>query len=111
MTPDIQDFKMVFVAWSNSDLTEGRGYSIPYAVCESKSTALRLGRKKSVQGSDCRVTREIALKVDGKWLGPTRIERSSKEDDAGDERIAKRIAAIEKAKAAGLTADEIAAIR
>lgn len=47
--------KTYYSVYTNSDLTEGRGYHIPLALCESESTAVRLGKKKYVQGSDCPV--------------------------------------------------------
>ena len=41
-TIEIQESKTVFIAWTNTDLTEGRGVQIPLAVCESQTTAKRL---------------------------------------------------------------------
>jgi len=69
----IEDTKDVYVAWSNTDLTEGRGGQIPKHVAEVYETAVRLGHKGSVQGCDCPVTKELAVKVGGKWLAPARI--------------------------------------
>jgi len=33
--------RIVYVAMTNTDLTEGRGWQIPLAVCEAESTAIR----------------------------------------------------------------------
>jgi hypothetical protein len=48
----VQMHGVAHVVWCNSDLTEGRGYEFPMFVCESQVTALRLGRKRGVQGTD-----------------------------------------------------------
>ena len=64
----IEDSKKVWVAWSNTDLTEGRGKPIPKAVCEEESTAVRLGKKGDVQGSDCYISESIAVKLNNHQL-------------------------------------------
>lgn len=113
MTERIAKVFDVWVAWSNTDLIEGRGLEIPYAVCLSETTALRMGEKKSVQGSNCRVTKEIAVEIEGqarRLYGPTRVHHPSQEDKKHDKRIARKRAAIERAKELGMTAEEIAAI-
>lgn len=42
----------LFVAWRNSDLTEGRGRNIPITVCESAFLAEKAAKGKSTQGSE-----------------------------------------------------------
>jgi len=103
--------KPVYVAWSNSDLTEGKGREIVHAVCESRTTAIRHGEHQSVQGSNCRVTEELALRVGGRWLAPTRIVPASKEDLAVDKRRQEWDQAIAKGRAAGLTDADIEALQ
>lgn len=103
--------KPVFVAWTNTDLTEGRGNSVPLAVCSLESTAIRLGQGKNVQGSDCNITKETAVKVDGKWLAPARIIFPTKEDEQRDLEMNERTEATRKAKAAGLSDEDIKALR
>jgi len=106
----IQETKTVWVAWTNTDLTEGRGQSYPKAVCEKEATAIRLGRKGSVMGSDCHITEELSVKVNGIWLYPARLQHATSDDDQAQAHIDGRRAAIEKAKAAGLTDEDIRAL-
>lgn len=106
--------KSVFVAYSNTDLTEGRGRDFPIAVCELKSSALRLSKGRYVQGSDGPV-RAATLKIfDGEWYAPlciVKIESPTKEDIAAQSIIDCKAAAIQKAKDLGLTDAEIAQIQ
>lgn len=104
---NIQDMKPVFVAWTNSDLTEGRGISLPFVVTDSPETAHRLGAGKAVQGADCRVSQHLALKVDGLWLIPGYVHTESQEDR--DERLyrEKKQDIMEKALEKGLTVEDI----
>jgi len=104
---EIQETKQVWVAWTNTDCTEGRGYQYPKAVCDSEACAIRLGHKGSVQGSNCSITEQIAVKVNNNWLIPGRIVRATKEDDVKQKRIDAKKAVFEKAAAAGLTEEEI----
>lgn len=100
----------VWVAWTNTDRTEGRGWQVPLHVAESPETAARLGHKGSVMGCDCEVTKEIAVRVDGKWLVPGRIAPESREDVAAREKREARETAIAKARAAGLSDADIASL-
>lgn len=99
-----------YVAWTNTDLTEGRGSSFPLAVCQKEATALRLGKGQYVQGCDCDVTKVELVEHDGRWYGPIRLVYPTVEDNAAQARLDKKHAATEKAKAAGLTDAEIAAL-
>ena len=101
----------VWVAWTNTDLTEGRGYRYPLAVCESETTADRLGQKKYVMGSACPVTKEVAVRVHGSgWLVPGAIHPETDEDKKARAILEARRAAVQKAKDAGLTDEEITAL-
>ena len=93
-----------YVVRSNSDLTEGRGYHISIALCESKSTAIRIGKGKYVQGLDCPVDEVAAIKLDGKWYVPLDAVRIEKATDA-DKQADAKAQAIKKARALGL--DEV----
>lgn len=104
---EIENTKQVWVAWTNTDLTEGRGFPIPKAVCEMASTAVRLGRKGSVQGSDCHVTEETAVKIAGRWLVPGKIHTATKEDKAAQDKADARAGALSRAKEAGLTDEDL----
>lgn len=116
--PVVEEVKPVFIAWTNTDCTEGRGYQIPKAVSFSQSCAIRLGRKGSVQGSDCQVTESIAVRLKGYgWLAETNFHVPSRQDEEGDAQIAvkkrneqRKRDALERAKAAGLSAEDINAL-
>lgn len=107
------DRKTVWVAYTNTDLTEGRGWQVPLAVCELRSTALRLGKGKYVQGCDCPVKPTEMIMVSGKWYVPAcavRIVEPSAADRAAQAADKARIDAIEKARSAGLSDADIAII-
>lgn len=104
---DIKETKDVYIAWSNTDLTEGRGFPIPHAVCDSETTAIRLGVGKDVQGCNCTVRRSIAVKIDGQWLAPTRIHTPTREDSKRDALVKKKKDVFKKIKDAGFTDEEI----
>lgn len=108
---EIQESKEIWVAWTNTDCTEGRGRQIPKAICATKATAIRLGRRGYVQGSDCPVSCEVAVKVKGRWLVPGEITPPTKEDDKSQQVLDKANAALDKAKDAGLTDEEIKMLR
>ena len=104
---EISDVMEVFVVWTNTDCTEGRGYQYPIHVCQKKSTAIRLSKRKGVQGTDAEVTTGLAVKVNGSWLADVRIERPTAEDDRAQEVIDAKNAVIEKMVAAGISDDEL----
>jgi hypothetical protein len=107
----IEDTKSVWVAWTNTDRTEGRGRRIPLHVCESRETAVRVGRKGCVQGTDCQVTEELAVKVNGKWLYPGVLVPETTVDAQLRAKREAKDAALAKAREAGLSAEDIAALR
>ena len=99
--------KKVYVAWTNTDMTEGRGKVIPLAVCECRATAIRMGANGSTMGSDCAVTECIAVEIEGRWLAPAQIHLPTIEDRKVQESMNKRDDAIKKARAAGLSEEDI----
>ena len=99
-----------FVAWTNTDCTEGKGWRVPLAVCETQATAIRLGSKGSVQGSDCEVSKVDLYRINGLWYGPIQLRGTTNEDMREQEKLDNRAKALEKAKAAGLSDDEIKAL-
>ena len=107
---EIQERKTVWVAYTNTDCTEGRGKEIPKAVCETEATAIRLGKKGYVMGSDCPVRESLALKVKGVWLVPGLIVPENDDDKATQSKINKKREALEKARKAGLTEDDLKAL-
>ena len=110
----------VFVVMTNADLTEGRGRGSAHLVCETATTAARLGRGKYVQGADCPVLEVEPALINGElWipLNMVPIQRATTEDLATEHRLAlearragRQAAAIARAKAAGLSDDDIAEI-
>lgn len=109
----MNDTRHVYVAYTNTDCTEGRGRDVPIAVCALESTALRLARQRYVQGSDGPVRRIELLKIDGLWYVPALavdVIEPTKEDEVMQKQRDVKRAAIEKARAAGLTDDEINAL-
>lgn len=109
--PEIKETKTVWLVLANTDDTEGRGREYVKHVTETQATAIRLGRKGYVQGGDCPVIRGMAVKINNTWLCPREIEKPTAEDIRTQERINAREAAIEKARALGLTDEEIAAMK
>ena len=105
--------RTVWVAYTNTDRTEGRGHDVPIAVCATKATALRLARGQYVQGSDGPVRTMELVKIDGKWYAPRAaitVVEPTREDIAAQPAIDAKREAVAKAKAAGLTNADLAAL-
>lgn len=105
--------RTVYVAYTNTDCTEGRGSDIPIAVCAIEATATRLARNRYVQGSNGPVRKMELVNIDGQWYAPGQcytIIEPTQEDIAAQKFIDTKRAAIEKAKAAGLTDDDMRAL-
>jgi hypothetical protein len=95
---------------TNSDLTEGRGRQYTAHFCKLRATAIRLAKGQYVQGGNCPVSPVEVLVLDGKRVLPMSLINviyPTKDDEVEEMRIAARVAALEKAKAAGLTDDDI----
>ena len=107
--------KFVYVAYRyNADHTEGRGYDIPIAVCEIEATAIRLAKGRYIQGSNGPVRKVELVEVDGKFFCPdsaVSIIKPNSQDIEAQVKMDAKTAAIEKALAAGLTEDEISALK
>lgn len=116
----IEDTRNLYAVYINSDRMDGLGYNYPRYFCESLYTAQRLAKGGDVMGSDGAVTKVSLVKINGGWYAPFslgQLERASSEDRAAQERDrvqleaeTRRIAATEKAKALGLTDDDIRAL-
>jgi hypothetical protein len=105
--------KTIWVAYTNTDCTEGRGQDVPIAMCETEATALRVARKRYVQGSDGPVRTMEIVKIDGKWYVPSAaitIVGPTREDIAAQEVIDAKRQAVAKAKAAGMTDADLLAL-
>ena len=104
---EVQETKRVWLAIGNTDCTEGRGRPLIRFVCESEATARRLGKKGSVQGSDCDTQESIALRVDNRWLVPGYIESCTESDIKMQDAINKRSILMDRVRKAGITEDEM----
>lgn len=104
----------VFVVWTNTDLTEGRGGEYPLCVCRLEATAKRRAKGNYVMGTDCSITKEKAYLIDNKWYMLGGIDNGNDEDIKVEKELAaerelkiKIDAAIAKAKEAGLNDADI----
>ena len=105
--------EVVWVAVTNTDLTEGRGAAKAHAVCEAKATAIRRGKGASVQGCNAELVESVAIRDSRSptgWLVPGSIEHPSKEDQAAQKAVDARKEAIRAARDAGLTDEQIKAL-
>lgn len=107
---DVTERRDVWLVLSNTDCTEGRGREYVKYVTETEATAIRLGLKGYVMGSNCPVVKGFAVKINNTWFAPCEIRPPSKEDTTTQERIDRQRAAHQKAIAAGLTDEDIKAL-
>jgi len=101
--------KELWVVWTNTDLTEGKGYEVPLYICMLESTAIRLAKGVNVQGSDGRIS-SIANNGEGThvWaIAPVKIVFPSKEDKDRELKILQFRAIANKALELGLSTEEI----
>lgn len=108
--PTIKDVVTVWTVWTNTDLTEGRGYSFVYAFCKTEATAKRFARGCGVMGSDGDITEEKAYLINGKWNSLILIKCPNEEDKKIDIQLQNKRDALAKAKSLGLTEEEIQAL-
>lgn len=109
----MKENQTVWVAYTNTDCTEGRGMDVPIAVCAAEATAIRLARKRYVQGFDGPVRKMELVKIDGKWFAPYDaivVIEPTREDIADQGMIDAKRNVMAKAKSAGLTDEELAAL-
>lgn len=106
---EILESKDIWLTIRCRDNNEGRGPSYVMHVCESKETAIRLGKKKYVQGSDCPVEKGVAIRISrSRWLVPGQIEMETKDDTRLREERERRELLMEKMKKQGFSEEEIA---
>ncbi len=73
------------IAWgvrTNTDLTEGKGEEYFEIFCRLKETAIRLGHKRYIMGSDCPIEQVTLHKINNKWYGPVRVNYGNNQDIA-----------------------------
>lgn len=113
--------KKFYVAYTNTDCTEGRGSEIVFAISECESTVIRVGKKRYVQGSDCPIQEAELVNIDGKFYVPIHyvpftqptIEDRKNEAALYAERElkAKKDEVLVRAKSLGLSDEEIKLLR
>lgn len=109
----MSETEKLWAVHTNSDLTEGRGRQFVRYWCKLQATAIRLAKRGYVQGSDCPISQIDVLILDGKRVLPANlinIEPPTPADEAAEKEIEARDAALSRAKAAGLSDDDIAII-
>jgi hypothetical protein len=102
--------KEIFCLFTNTDLTEGRGAQVPLALCEVEQTAKRLAKGKYIMGSDAPCSKVKMIEVAGVWYVPASavtIHKPTKEDAALQSKIDDFREALQKAKDAGLSEEDI----
>ena len=103
----VDEEKPIYIVWTNTDLTEGRGGTRPIAYCVTLTTAKRLAKGKYVQGTDCPITEEIAVRNNGYWYSKVHLAHPTKEDKELDKKLQENKEILEKLKQSGLTLEDI----
>ena len=78
--------RTVWVAFTNTDCSEGRGRDVSIGVCATEASARRLARNRYVQGSDGPVLPMELMKIDDKWYEltpPIEVIESTVDDNIG----------------------------
>lgn len=112
---EFQKTKKAWAVVTNTDCNEGRGYEKTFAVCELKATAIRKGKGKYIQGSNCPVHEVDIYMINNRWYIPMEPEFPTKEDEnlevifrAEDAKRKKIEEALQRAKGLGLSEEELA---
>lgn len=66
-TEKVLPCRTVWVAYTNTDLSEGRGVDVPIAYCAIEATAKRLALRQYVQGHDGPVRAMEVVRINGEW--------------------------------------------
>lgn len=107
----------LYVIKTNTDLSEGRGYIYPLAVCSSMTTATRLARGKYIQGGDCPIEEVETITIGSKRYLPfdaVPIQWPTNEDRDNDRRKTKletKLKLLSKLRLLGLTDEEISILQ
>lgn len=117
----MSDTKTIYVAYTNTDCTEGRGQEIAFAVSECESTVIRLGSKRYIQGSNCPIEQRQAVKIENRWyvpLGCVPFAQPTIDDRKNEAKLiaekalkAKKDEVLVRAKSLGLSDEEIKLLR
>lgn len=107
----MENERTAWVVYTNTDLTEGRGWQYPLHVCDKEATAIRLAHKAGVMGSDAEVKAVNLVRAGGAWYGPVQIKQATKEDDHAQKLMDERRAAVARARELGLSDEDIRLLR
>lgn len=109
-----------YAVYTNTDLTEGRGHQYVIALCKLRATAQRIGHKGYVMGTDCPIEEIAAVEDNGCFYIPLRavpIKEPTTQDielqreiDRTNEARARIEAALQRARALGLSDADIATL-
>lgn len=105
----------IWVVWTNTDLTEGRGTEYALHYCELEATARRLAKGGYVQGCDCRITKKKMFLHENMWYAPgPHITPPSDTDRQVEQQLevertkqARRDQAIARARELGLSDEDL----
>lgn len=111
MEYEVQETKPVWLVISNTDLTEGRGYQRITHICVSMETAIRVGKKGYIMGSDCPIEEAVGFKINNKWYYPGVEILESSEDSKNRLKRVKLEEVLKKAVTLGLSEEEIKTLK
>lgn len=97
----------LYAVYTNTDLTEGKGAQYPFAWSTSETAAIRLSKRKGVMGADAEVRQVCGIRIGKTTFAPVHLEVPTTHDLSVDQLRHDRNEAIEKAKSAGLSPEEI----
>lgn len=107
MNIKISDSHRIFIVFTNSDLTEGRGYPVFVDAFFSETSAKRAAKGIGVQGTDGTIEESIAIYINEQWFIPYNIKKPSINDVAKDKRKEEIKEVLDKIKSLGLTSKEM----
>ena len=102
--------RTLYVVFTNTDLTEGRGWQHPIGYSFNEYTALRFAKNKGVMGSDAHVNGYSTLIVDGKEyvsVGLLNIQRPEQADIDKERADKKRKETITRLLDAGVDPEDL----
>ncbi len=109
----MMESRTLYVVFTNTDLTEGRGWQYPIGYSFNEYTALRVAKKKGVMGTDGDVSGYPTLIVDGKEYVPVsllNIQRPEQADIDKEQADKKRKETVARLLEAGADPEDLKAL-
>lgn len=103
--------RQIFIVYTNTDLTEGRGRCIPKHYCLTEETAQRLAKGAGVQGSNASVVESKAFYENHTWYAPILTPEPPSNEDMNEARRNKAIEEVLNKARTVLTDEEIAMLK